>query len=216
MKLLLEYFEPEIEVIVEQAACSKPKNIRIKGPYIMTEVKNNNGRTYKQPLMERCVEDFRKTMILTNRALGELNHPSGVTIDYNNVCHRILNLTQDKNIWIGESVILTGTPKGDIIASLLYHGTKVGMSTRGVGNINENNIIDKDYKIITVDLVSDPSIGCFVDAMNESKNYMIDTHGDIVEQAIAKVEKEIAAVSSNDHDRDRLLVEALRKFINSI
>jgi hypothetical protein len=166
--------------------------------------------------MESCVESFRKNMILTNRAVGELNHPTGVTIDYNNVCHRIVNMTQDRNIWIGESIILTGTPKGDLIAALLYHGTKIGMSTRGVGEINEMNIIDKEYKIITVDLVSDPSIGCFVDTLNESKNYMIDKYGDIVEMAINNFEHKMANISMNDSERARLMVEALRTFINSI
>ena len=216
MKLLREYMEPELEIIVEQSSCKVPRSVKIKGPYIMTEVKNNNGRTYKQSLMESCVDVFRKNMILTNRAVGELNHPAGVTIDYNNVCHRIISLTQDKNTWIGESIILTGTPKGDLIAALLYHNTKIGMSTRGVGEINEHNIIDREYKIITVDLVSDPSIACFVDSLNESKNYMIDKYGDIVEMAVNTFEKKLASVSMNDAERGKLMVEALRTFINSI
>lgn len=218
MKLLREYIMPgnDTEVIVEQASGAHPRNIRLKGPYIVTEVVNNNGRKYSQKLMESCVDVFNRGMIMTNRALGELNHPEGVVIDYNNVCHRIISLTQSKNIWIGESIILTGTPKGDIIASLLFHGTKVGMSTRGVGTINEDNTIDKEYRIITVDLVSDPSIGCFVDTVNESKEYMIDTHGEIVEKAYARLAGEFGNISSKNHDRDALMIAALKQFISSI
>jgi hypothetical protein len=218
MKLLREYISPgnDMEVIVEQSSCTKPKNVRLKGPYIMTEIKNNNGRIYSQSLMEKCVDEFNTSMIMTNRALGELNHPEGVVIDYNNVCHRITNLKQDKNMWIGESIILTGTPKGDIIASLLYHGTRVGMSTRGVGTITEGNRVDKEYKIITVDLVSDPSIGCFVDTVNESKDYMIDKYGDIVEMAYDALKKVVDKVSSNDSEKNRIVLEALKQFINSI
>lgn len=215
MKLLSEYVPTDMDVIIEQKNPNTPRTVKIKGPYISAEVKNANGRIYKQSLLEKVVDEYKRTMIDTNRAVGELNHPSSIQIDYNNVCHRIIDLKQDKNIWIGESIILTGTPKGDIIASLLDHGTKIGVSTRGVGSINESGIIDREYKLITVDLVSDPSgSGCFVNGIYEAKNYMINQYGDIVEVLYNKLDKGLSHLPK--HNSNEQVVNLLKEFIKSI
>ncbi len=217
MKLLREYLiTDEFETIVEQKNPNEPKKIRTRGPYIVTEVENANKRVYRQKLMEGCVDHFMKTMVNLGRACGELNHPDSVEINFLKACHKITNLTQDKSVWIGESTILTGTPNGDIAAALLSHGVKMGMSTRGVGTISEGGIIDKEFKLITVDMVSEPSgKGCFVDAIMESKEFMINSHGEIVEMAYSKLKQGLdSVVRPSEHD-DRV-VKVLREFLRSI
>ena len=196
MKLIVENDFRDYEIIFEQKNQSEPRYIRVKGPYIVSETKNANGRSYSRTLMERVVEKFVKECILTGRAFGEMNHPTTATID----------LKQDNNMWIGESIVLCsnpqhnlkGTPMGDVLASVIQHGGKPGMSTRGVGEINESGVIDKDYLLITVDAVSDPSgPDCYVNGILEAKEFMINVHGDVIEVPVVKFEKGIATIPTH-------------------
>lgn len=217
MRLLREYLlTNEFEIMVEQKSPTEPRKIKTRGPYIVTEIENANKRVYRKKLMESCVEEFMRTKVMLGRACGELNHPDSVEVDPIKACHKITNLVQDNSVWIGESTILTGTPNGDIAAALLSHGVKMGMSTRGVGTISEGGIIDKEYKLITVDMVSEPSgKGCFVDAIMESKEFMINQHGDIVEMAYSKLKKGMDAIV-RPSENEALVVEVLRNFLKSI
>ena len=142
---------------------------------------------------------------LRSVALGELNHPQSASINYERACHRITSLKQEDNTWIGESIILCsnpqhgihGTPLGEVLASVIQHGGKPGMSTRGVGSINEDGSVDKEFVLVTVDLVSDPSgPGCFVAGILESKEFVINTHGEIYEVRYNEFEKGIAKIPS--------------------
>ena len=201
MKLLYEtLFDGfDYDIIIEQQNQNKPLSIKIKGPCIVTEQKNANARTYSRKLMEeKVVPEFQKNWIDTQRAYAELNHPTSTKIDPKLASDRITSLKQDGNVWIGESVVLCsdprfgilGTPNGDIVASLLQHGGKIGKSTRGVGEISESQRIDEKYKMITIDTVIDPSgPGCFVDGIMESKEFIINTHGEIIEAAFDKFTK---------------------------
>jgi len=211
MKLIVENDFNDFDIIIEQENPNKQKSIRVKGPYIVTEKKNANGRVYDEGLMDRCVNEWMKTTVAAGRALGEMNHPPHTEIDQERACHRVTDMVKDGKLWIGESVVLTsspdgtikGTPMGDILASIIQHGGKPGMSTRGVGEISESGRIDKDYKLITVDCVANPSgPGCFVNGILESKNFIIDTYGDIIEKQYEKFENGLKDIPTHSTRTD--------------
>jgi len=222
LKLIVENDIYDYDIILEQENPSSPKFFKIRGPYIVVNQKNANGRVYDAPMMERSVNEFVTEMVDSGRALGELNHPDHTEIDPQRVCHRITSLQRENDQWIGESIVLSsspdgtikGTPCGDILAAILQHGGKPGMSTRGVGNIDDGGLVN-EYKLITVDSVSSPSgPGCFVDGILESRNFMINTHGDIVEGAYASFQNGLSNLPS--HGRKIYVEELLRKFIEAI
>jgi len=222
LKLIIENDIYDYDIILEQDNANSPKFFKIRGPYVVANQKNANGRVYDASMMECSVNNFVTEMVSTGRALGELNHPDHTEIDPQRVCHRITSLSRDNNQWIGESIVLSsspdgtikGTPCGDILAAILQHGGKPGMSTRGVGNIDESGLVN-EYKLITVDSVSSPSgPGCFVDGILESKNFMINTHGDIIESAYRQFENGVKNLPS--HEKKAYLETILKKFIESI
>lgn len=221
LKLLVENEINDYQVILEQESKNKPEILKIKGPYIITEMKNANGRIYKDTVMEKCVNDYTNDFISTCRALGELNHPDHTEINPDRACHRIISLERFKDGktsgWLGESIILKGTPCGDIVSAIIKYGGKPGVSTRGVGNITESGIVD-EYKLVTIDVVTNPSgPGCFVNGILESKNYMINQYGDIVENAYTKLIKGLSNIPTHNTHTDigkehvqRILTEFIR------
>jgi len=216
LKLICESNFHDLDIIIEQANVNARPKITIKGPYIVTETRNGNGRRYLTNVMEEAVLIYEKSCIREDRALGELNHPSSVDIDYNNVCHKIIKLVQDKNIWLGESQVLSGHPKGDILSSLLQNNVKVGISTRGVGNITADKDVDQ-YKLIAHDIVHEPSgPGCFMEGILESKNFMINEHGDIVELAYQNFEEKIKKLPRHQDAKSAQIYEALKQFFKEI
>lgn len=229
MKLICEYDFSDYDIIIEQTNPNENKSIRVKGPYIVANKKNANGRTYDEKLLtEKVIPKFISEKIKTGDAMGELNHPPHIHVNPERVCHRILNLSQDKNIWIGESVILAsspdgkikGTPLGDIFASIVQHGGRIGMSTRGIGDISEGQLIDKEYELITVDAVTNPSgPGCFVNGILESKEFMISIHGEIIEQEYAKLENGLANIpthTTKTQEGNIHVVSILEEFIRNL
>jgi len=166
--------------------------------------------------MEEAVKDYEKTFISTGRAVGELNHPTSTDVDLKNACHKILSLEQDGNTWIGESQVLVGTPNGDLLAGLLKNNVQVGISTRGVGNVTESKIVD-EYKLITADVVYDPSgPGCFMEGILESKNFMINEHGDIVEAAYVELEKSLEILPRRSELEKQKLIHSISNFLRQI
>ena len=189
---------------------------RFGGVDIVAEKKNANGRVYDRAVMEKAVDEFHTNYINMKRSVGELNHPDNTDINYEKACHMITGLKQDGNIWVGESKVLTGVPYGDLLAGLLENGVKVGMSTRGVGNVTGSNRVD-EYKLVAVDVVSNPSApGAFVNGILESKNYMIDTHGDIVECAYAKLENDLTVLPRHSDAKTHLFANAISEFIRKL
>jgi len=216
LKLICETATYDLAIIEEQANGNVGKKLKIRGPYIVAEKRNGNGRKYLTPVMEKSVANFQKDLISTSRAVGELNHPTSIDVNYNNACHLITTLKQESNTWLGESNVLLGTTKGDLLAGLLNNGVRVGMSTRGVGNINEHKEVD-EYKLITVDVVHEPSgPGCFMEGILESKNFMINEHGDIVEIAYEKLAQELMNLPRHSDARSIQIAEAIRSFLTQI
>lgn len=216
----------DISMVVEQQNDKSPRFLKIKGPFISCNKKNENGRIYSKPLMTKVIEDYQKE-ISGGRAFGELNHPPTCSIDMSNLAIRITSLKNDGDIFLGEAIVLctppdrsyVGTKAGDVVGALLHTGCKIGVSTRGVGEINENNVIDTSYNLVAIDVVHSPSIGMFVNGILESKEFLISNHGDIMEIPISALEKGLATIPTHSTKTDlgKVYVESLiENFLNSI
>lgn len=204
----------------------KPLQIKLRGIFIQTDKKNANDRTYKYEDMIKPVNSFINEFVNQGRALGELEHPDYAYINPNNSAIRITNLREipDAKAWLGEAIVLAsdpkhniiGTPKGDILASLIQHGTKLGFSSRGVGDVDESSGTVKDYTLVTVDAVANPSIGIFAEGILESKKFMLDVHGDVIEVPYQKLEKKLESLPKKTDLKNKFIAEALTKFIKDI
>lgn len=187
MKLLTEFVSfDKLEVIKENDSDGK-KSFRLRGPFLEAEIKNKNGRVYSKDILVREVNDFVESKIKKNRSMGELDHPENPTINLERVSHIIEELKMDGNVGLGIAKLID-TPMGRIAKTLVDEGVIVGMSTRGVGTL-DGETVKEDYKLITVDIVADPSApNCFVEGVLENKEFVID--GDqIVEIAVQNLQK---------------------------
>jgi hypothetical protein len=200
MLLITEDIDEQSLDIICEAAEGKPKTYKIKGPFMVSEVKNKNGRIYSRELIEREVDVYTKQKINTKRALGQLSHPETPEIELENVSHIIESLKMEGNVAVGVATILN-TPKGKIAYSLLESGVKLGVSSRGVGTL-KGNLVEDSYKLIAVDIVNEPSgEGCFVDGILEGKEWIIDGN-QVVAKAVEKLEENLAKHGSRDILRD--------------
>ncbi len=177
MKLLNDLNE-SIEYLVENTA--KGKNYFIEGNFLSADIPNRNRRIYPKHVMEHAVENYTKEFIKNNRAMGELNHPmpSNPTINLDKVSHVIESLSFNGSNVVGKARVLS-TPMGNILKTLIDEQVKVGVSSRGLGSIKKLNNglseVQKDFYLGAIDVVSDPSgIGCFVDGITESSEWILE------------------------------------------
>ena len=203
----------EVEILKEDYDPSKPKTMKFRGIFAVAEKRNGNNRIYPYEELKREVDRFREEMINTNRALMELEHPEVTTISPDRASARILSMVEDNKSWICEAVILCsdekfgirGTPCGDVLAALTNYGTKWGVSSRSMGNVDDNGIVS-DLRLVTLDTVLEPSIGemvstngnRFVNGILESKQWVCGTHGELIEQKYKKFEKAIAKMPNTN------------------
>lgn len=202
MKFLTEVIDNPLSLMLEADSSGK-KQLYIQGPFAVAESKNKNGRIYKKEILEGAIGKYDQDYIKTSRALGEMNHPARLNIDYERATHMITEMKQDGNQWIGKAKVLN-TPMGNILRGLLESGVNVGVSTRGAGSITEANGIKHvgtDFFLTAVDVVSDPSApGACVNGIMEGFEYILDEKGQVVVEEIAKQAKA-------DYDR-KVLTEA--------
>jgi hypothetical protein len=186
MKLITEEID-QVEVIVEER--NGKKNLFIEGIFLQGEIKNRNGRMYPMNTLSREVGRYNENFVCKGRALGELGHPDGPTVNLDRVSHKITSLRQEGNNFIGKAQILS-TPMGNIAKSLLGEGVKLGVSSRGVGSLNKTNegysVVGEDFTLATAaDIVSDPSApDAFVDGIMEGKEWVWD--GDVLRERYAQ------------------------------
>lgn len=206
----------DFEYIVEEKNANEPRNFFIKGPYMMAEGVNRNKRIYSLDEMRNEVARYTTEMIKTGRAMGELNHPTTADVDLGRACHLVTEMSQDGNVFYGKSKVLS-TPTGLIVRSLINDGVKVGMSTRGLGQlVAENNGQNRvrDFRLVAVDCVADPSFSkAFVNGILESKQYVLNKDG-AFEERYDQFEKQISVLPRNN--KDAYLREAIVKFIKSL
>ena len=192
MKLIAEYNEDHLEVLTE-AKADGGKKYSIEGVFMQAETKNRNGRIYPKPIMENAVNKYVTEQVSKGRAVGELNHPEGPTVNLDKVSHKIESLDWKGNDVVGKATILE-TPMGMIVRGLLDGGINLGVSTRGMGSLERGNnamIVKDDFLLNAVDIVQDPSApSAFVNGVMEGVEWVWN-NGIIEAQTIERMETEI-------------------------
>ena len=191
MKLITEQIE-NVNVITEGKGDSK--KLYIEGVFLQSELKNRNGRMYPFSVLEKEVNRYNEEYVKTNRALGELGHPDGPTVNLDRVSHRITSLAAEGTNFIGRAQVLD-TPMGNIAKALLEDGVKLGVSSRGMGSIDKREdcgVVMDDFMLATAaDIVADPSApDAFVNGIMEGKEWAWD-NGILKETKVAKYQSYI-------------------------
>jgi len=202
-----------IEEASDHPGGKKEKSYFIQGPYLQAEVKNGNGRTYPQKVLESQVKTFQEQRIAHNRAMGELGHPSTTEINLDRVSHLIKELKMEGNDGIGKSLVMD-TPMGRIAKSLIDAGVKLGVSTRGVGTLKEN-VVQNDFRLITVDIVADPSApNAFVDGIMEATKEWVLKDGILTEREIDDIESQL--ITFNEKDVKEVTAKVFKDFLDKL
>ena len=206
VKLISEEIQ-DVEYITEQKENGK-KNYKIKGIFMQADIKNRNGRIYPQEVLEKEVRRYNKDQINNNRAYGELGHPEGPTINLERASHMITKLYPDGKNFIGEAKVLS-TPMGKIVENLLDDGAKLGVSSRGMGSLNQKNganyVRDDFYLATAADIVADPSApNAFVHGIMEGKEWVWN-HGTLVEAELVRMKDRIERRTRGRHAKEDAL-----------
>ena len=187
MKLITEKIE-DAKIVITEGKNGK-RNTFIEGVFLQGEMKNRNGRMYPIQTLAREVGRYNEAFVQKGRALGELGHPDGPTVNLDRVSHKITSLTQEGNNFRGKAQILN-TPMGKIASSLLDEGVMLGVSSRGVGSLKEDRggckVVGEDFMLATAaDIVADPSApDAFVSGIMEGKEWIWE--GGILREQLAK------------------------------
>lgn len=219
MKLITETAnECETKIIVEEKAGGKVPAYFIEGIFMQGNVKNGNGRVYPTKILEKEMARYKKEFIETKRALGELNHPAGPSINADKVSHLITEMWQDGDNFYGKAKIL-GTPMGKIVQTLIDEGVKIGVSTRGLGSVKSVggiNEVQNDFHLATVDIVTNPSgPDCFVNGIYENAEYYYDqASGNF--RAVSELRKIEEAIKGKTRIDEEIALKMFQTFINSL
>tara|TARA_Y100000385_G_C12853685_1_gene534251 strand:- start:87 stop:743 length:657 start_codon:yes stop_codon:yes gene_type:complete len=200
MKLISEFVDQNIGYNIITEEKSGKKKYVIEGVFAQAEQKNRNGRIYPKGIMEAAVGKYNDIQVSKGRAVGELNHPEGPTVNLDKVSHKIDELKFEGNDVMGKATVLD-TPMGMIVQGLLDGGVQLGVSTRGMGSLMQQNnamVVKDDFMLNAIDIVQDPSApSAFVNGVMEGVDWV--WHNGILEpQAIEKMETEIKQASRSD------------------
>tara|TARA_B100001063_G_scaffold234650_1_gene252337 strand:+ start:718 stop:1368 length:651 start_codon:yes stop_codon:yes gene_type:complete len=216
MKLIREEIE-SVEFIVEQR--NGKKQLYIEGVFLQGNIQNRNGRMYPMETLRNEVQRYNENHVIAGRALGELGHPDGPTVNLDRVSHKIVSLKESGSNFVGKAKILS-TPMGKIASSLIEEGVKLGVSSRGIGSLRPTkegvNVVGDDFMLATAaDIVADPSApDAFVEGIMEGKDWVWDG-GILREKAIARTYKEInTLVSKKQLDEHKL--DLFNQFISNL
>ena len=216
MKLIREEIE-SVDFIVEEK--NGKKSMFIEGIFLQGDLKNRNGRMYPMETLRKEVQRYTENHILAGRALGELGHPDGPTVNLDRVSHKIVSLRENGTNFIGKAKILS-TPMGKIAESLISEGVKLGVSSRGIGSLRPSregvNIVGDDFMLSTAaDIVADPSApDAFVEGIMEGKEWVWDG-GILREKLAAKTYKQInTLVTQKQLDEQKL--NLFNNFLNNL
>ncbi len=192
VKLISEEVQ-DVEYITEEKENGK-KDYKIKGIFMQADIKNRNGRVYPMEILQKEVKRYNKQYINEKRAFGELGHPDGPTVNLERASHMITGLYPDGKNFIGEAKILS-TPMGNIVKNLMDEGAKLGVSSRGMGSLDQKNganyVRDDFYLATAADIVADPSApNAFVEGIMEGKEWIWD-NGTLVESELIRMRERI-------------------------
>ena len=216
MKLITEEIS-QVKIITEGKGSNK--TLHIEGVFLQGGIKNRNGRMYPVETLSREVNRYCETFVNKGRALGELGHPDGPTVNLDRVSHKIVSLKQEGNNFVGKAKLLE-TPMGKIAKSLLGEGVMLGVSSRGVGSLKEDRngckVVGEDFQLATAaDIVADPSApDAFVNGIMEGREWVWEG-GILREQLAEKTKKSInTLVSSNALEEHKLGL--FQNFLNNL
>ena len=215
MKLITEQ-NNDIEVLIEEK--DGKKSTYIKGVFLQTEITNRNGRMYKFDTMNREVSKYNEEFVNRGRALGELGHPEGPTLNLDRVSHKIVELYPEGTNFIGKAKLME-TPMGKIAKSLLDEGVQLGVSSRGLGSIKKEgscSVVADDFILSTAaDIVADPSApDAFVEGIYEGREW-VTVDGKVKERTIEEIK---AAIDNapNPQELQERKISAFATFLRSI
>ena len=218
MKLIREEIE-SVKVITE-ATKGGGKSLYIEGVFLQGNIKNRNGRMYPMETLQREVGRYMKEHVATGRALGELGHPDGPTVNLDRVSHKITSLKESGTNFIGRAKILESTPMGKIASSLLSEGVKLGVSSRGIGSLKPTkegfNVVGEDFMLATAaDIVADPSApDAFVEGIMEGKEWIWE--GNILRERKAEEIKSKIDTLAGQKALEEHKLNLFDEFINSL
>ena len=194
------------------------KSYYINGIFMQAEQQNRNGRIYPAHILEREVQKYTKEYINTSQALGEVEHPQSASINLERVSHLTESLTRSGNNWIGKAKVLN-TPMGNLVKGLLEDGVQIGVSTRGLGTLREEDgisYVNEDYVLNTIDIVSSPSAPqAFVNGILEGKEFYVNDNQEFIEKVKIHMDKE-ASKTSFSMVEEKVLMNVFESFINKI
>lgn len=214
MKLITEEIE-SVNFITESKGGKK--SLHIEGTFLQANIKNRNGRMYPMETLQREVQRYNQNYVQKGRALGELGHPDGPTVNLDRVSHMITSLKEDGNNFVGKAKILD-TPMGKIASSLIGEGVKLGVSSRGVGSLVEKDgvkVVNDDFMLATAaDIVADPSApDAFVNGIMEGVEWI--WNNGILEQKVhmirTKVDRYVDQRALEEHK-----LSLFNEFLNSL
>jgi len=200
MKLISEFVDHQIGYNIITEEKTGKKNYVIEGVFAQADMKNRNGRIYPKAIMEKAIGDYNEKQVSKGRAVGELNHPEGPTVNLDKVSHKIESLSFEGNDVMGKATVLD-TPMGQIVKGLLDGGVQLGVSTRGMGSLQQQAgamVVKDDFMLNAIDIVQDPSApSAFVNGVMEGVDWVWD-NGILSAQTIEKMETEIKKAPRKD------------------
>jgi len=217
MKLISEFNNYSISPVIVEANENGKKDYFIEGVFMQSEIKNRNGRVYPKEVMQKEVNRYVKEFVEQDRAFGELGHPEGPTINLDKVSHLITKLEEDGNNYVGRAKILS-TPNGMIVRNLIDDGAKLGVSSRGLGSLEQkggSQVVKDDFQLATAgDIVADPSAPeAFVNGIMEGVEWIYQ-NGRLTAQEIDEMQTEIKSARSNKLEEVKL--NQWKRFIRNL
>ena len=217
MKLITELVE-DLDIVTEADSDGK-ESLFIEGIFLQAEQKNRNGRVYPLEILEREVRRYKKDYVKQNRAFGELGHPNGPTINLERVSHMITELRKSDTDFVGKAKVLSSTPYGKIVEGLLKDGAKLGVSSRGMGSLEEaqkgTKIVKDDFYLATAaDIVADPSAPhAFVQGVMEGREWIYE-NSMFHEVDLDSIKTTIG--NSNRREREQEILHVFETFVSKV
>ena len=215
MKLIAEFNENIAPIITEST--NGKKDYFIEGVFMQADIKNRNGRVYPKEIMEKEVDRYNKEFVEKQRAFGELGHPEGPTINLDKVSHLIQSLTLEGSNYVGKAKILS-TPNGEIVKALINDGAKLGVSSRGLGSLEQKGgaqYVKSDFQLATAgDIVADPSAPeAFVEGIMEGVEWVYQ-NGILTAVQLESMQKELKTAKLNKLEETKL--NLWKRFVESL
>ena len=212
MKFIREYVENIDSVIIENKETGN-KDYFLEGIFLQGNKENKNNRKYPVATLEKAVKEFNKDYVSKKRGFGELGHPNGPQINLERVSHMITEIKKDGNNFIGRAKVMD-TPYGNIVKNFIKEGCLLGVSSRGLGSVNDKHMVQDDYKLATVDIVADPSApDAFVEGIMENHEWYVE-NGVYKVHEIEEIQDEINETSKYELQEKK--IELFEKFISNL